>query len=190
MNMIVRRVFATAALTIAVAFMVCGAAAADSMGQSENAVDRPGGDYHSYNSGGLSQCSTSCGTIARCKAYTYVPSTGICWLKETVPPRIANGCCTSGVKVMGAMEMGTDRPGADIRPGFDVATVSSCERSCRLDATCKAYTFVKPGIQAASARCWLKHTTPARVANSCCVSGVRIANPPARRDSLPATRID
>lgn len=190
MNRIVRRIAATAALAMAAIFLVCGAAAADSMGQSENAVDRPGSDYHSYNSGGLSQCSTSCGTIDRCKAYTYVPSTGICWLKETVPPRIANGCCTSGVKMMGAMEMGIDRPGSDIGPGFDVATASSCERSCRLDAACKAYTFVKPGIQGPGAKCWLKTARPAKVPNSCCVSGERIAGPATRRPDLPATRID
>ncbi|MGE0668751.1 MAG: PAN domain-containing protein [Sphingomonadales bacterium] len=189
MSSIVRRIAATAALAFAAVFMVCGAADADSMGQSENGFDRPGGDYHSYASGGLSQCSTSCGTIARCKAYTYVPSTGVCWLKETVPSRVASNCCTSGVKMMGAMEMGFDRPGSDIRPGFDVTTSSSCERSCRLDASCKAYTFVKPGIQGASAKCWLKHAKPARVANSCCVSGVRIFGQPPRR-SPPATRID
>ncbi len=70
MTTIFRRVAATAAIAMAAIFMVSGAAVADSMGQSENAVDRPGGDYHSYQSGGLSQCSTSCGTIARCKAYT------------------------------------------------------------------------------------------------------------------------
>lgn len=190
MTTIFRRVAATAAIAMAAIFMVSGAAVADSMGQSENAVDRPGGDYHSYQSGGLSQCSTSCGTIARCKAYTYVPSTGVCWLKETVPPRIASGCCTSGVKMMGAMEMGVDRPGSDIRPGFDVATSSSCERSCRLDGACKAYTFVKPGIQGPSAKCWLKHAKPAKVANACCVSGVRIVDQPPRRTNSPATVID
>jgi hypothetical protein len=157
-------------------------AAASPMGQTEHAVDRPGGDYHSYQSGGVSQCSTSCGTVARCRAFTYVPSTGVCWMKDRVPPPVASACCQSGVKVMGAMEMGTDRPGADIRPGFEARTSSECERACRLDAQCLAYTFVKPGVQGPAAKCWLKNARPARVANPCCVSGVRL--PPVRR--LPA----
>jgi hypothetical protein len=168
---------------------MAGAAAADPMGQSEPSVDRPGGDYHSYKSDNLSQCATSCATVAQCRAYTYVPATGICWMKNIVPQRFANNCCTSGIKIMGAMEMGTDRPGSDLRPGFDVATPSSCERACRQDGNCRAYTFVKPGVQGPGARCWLKSTAPARVANSCCVSGVRLVNP-ARRQDLPATRID
>jgi hypothetical protein len=53
---------------------------ANPMGTQENFYDRPGGDYHHYQAGHSSQCATSCATIAKCRAYTYVRSTGVCWL--------------------------------------------------------------------------------------------------------------
>lgn len=48
---------------------------------------------------------------------------------ETVPPRVANNCCQSGAKVMGAMEIGFDWPGSDIKPGFDVTKPNSWDRT-------------------------------------------------------------
>jgi hypothetical protein len=149
-------------------------AIANPMSQTENFFDRPSGDYHSYSSGSFAQCATSCATVAKCRAYTFVISTGICWMKDSVPNRVANNCCISGVKVMGAMEAGFDRPGSDIRPGFDTSSPDSCENACRLDSACRAYTFVKPNIQGPSAKCWLKNARPNKVGNSCCVSGVRL----------------
>jgi hypothetical protein len=151
---------------------------ANPMGTQENFYDRPGGDYHHYQAGHSSQCATSCATIAKCRAYTYVRSTGVCWLKDRVPPRQPSNCCISGVKVMSTQEIGFDRPGSDLKPGFDVATSSQCEGYCKSDPNCRAYTFVKSGIQGSSAKCWLKHRKPAKVSNSCCISGTRL---PARR---------
>jgi hypothetical protein len=74
------------------------------------------------------------------------------------------------------VEMNIDRPGGDYR-NFDLSTASheSCRVACRGDARCKAYTYVKPGVQGPKARCWLKDTIPASRANDCCVSGVRTA---------------
>jgi hypothetical protein len=74
------------------------------------------------------------------------------------------------------IEMNTDRPGSDYR-NFDLSTGSheSCRVACRGDARCKAYTYVKPGVQGPKARCYLKDAIPESRANDCCVSGVRTA---------------
>lgn len=67
-------------------------------------VDRPGGDYHSFD---LSKaepnaCRSSCSGDGRCVAWTYVKPNiqgpnARCWLKDVVPKPIAASCCHSGV---------------------------------------------------------------------------------------------
>jgi hypothetical protein len=73
-----------------------------------------------------------------------------------------------------AWEDNTDRPGMDYK-NFDLtaADPSLCENACKGEATCKAWTYVKPGIQARAARCWLKNDVPAPKNNQCCVSGIK-----------------
>jgi hypothetical protein len=152
-----------------------GLAAANPMAQSENFVDRPSGDYFSYQaSGGASECSSACATDARCRSYSFVVTSRMCFKKDRVPAALANNCCVSGVKLMGAMELSTDRPGSDIRLGFDSFSPDSCETACRNELACQAYTWVKAGIQGPTAKCWLKNTRPAKVSGNCCVSGVRL----------------
>jgi hypothetical protein len=70
-------------------------------------------------------------------------------------------------------EWNTDRPGMNIR-NFDLSAADPklCEDACNSNPNCKAYTYVKPGVQGANARCWLKSGVPSPVKNSCCVSGV------------------
>lgn len=71
------------------------------------------------------------------------------------------------------VEANFDRPGGDYR-NFDLATASPnvCRAACESDAKCKTYSYVKPGVQGAQARCWLKDRIPAIQKNDCCVSGV------------------
>jgi hypothetical protein len=71
-------------------------------------------------------------------------------------------------------EYGTDRPGLD-RYNFDMAQPEprDCQSVCLIDQTCRAWTFVRPGVQGAQARCWLKSAAPAAQNNFCCVSGVK-----------------
>jgi hypothetical protein len=66
----------------------------------------------------------------------------------------------------------TDRPGNDFRKLSLRGNAQDCLKLCNRERECRAWTFVKPGIQGASARCWLKNVIPAAVANSCCTSGV------------------
>ena len=72
------------------------------------------------------------------------------------------------------VEYDTDRPGSDYR-GFDLpeANFELCRRACADDANCKAYTYVKPGVQGANARCYLKSPAPAGQKRNCCISGTK-----------------
>jgi hypothetical protein len=77
------------------------------------------------------------------------------------------------------MEGNTDRPGLDYR-SFDLpaADPKLCQDACAGEANCKAFTYVRPGVQGPSARCWLKSSVPNPVSNNCCVSGVKPPPPP------------
>ncbi|MES1206815.1 MAG: PAN domain-containing protein [Pseudomonadota bacterium] len=171
-------------------------------------VDRPGSDYRSFDLPAPQPeiCQNQCYAEAPCVAFTYV-NPGVqgpnarCWLKNSVPPPNPNGCCISGVKVGAppppppapppppppapmpqAFEPGINRPGMDYR-NFELvrADPNICWNECQREPRCAAYTYVNPGVQGASARCWLKDAVPNARPDSCCVSGVKggAAAPPA-----------
>jgi hypothetical protein len=79
----------------------------------------------------------------------------------------------SAVPLYCAVALDVDRPGGDYR-NFDLSAPShdACLAACIGDTKCKAYTYVKPGMQGASAHCWLKDSRPYASANGCCVSGI------------------
>jgi PAN domain len=71
-------------------------------------------------------------------------------------------------------QAGFDRPGGDytnfvVRNGDPEA----CSDRCDHDARCKSWSFSYPTPRGHRAICWLKSDVPARVENTCCVSGVR-----------------
>ncbi len=70
------------------------------------------------------------------------------------------------------LEQNSNRPGHDYR-NFDlsVAQPEACRDACAEDARCRAYTYVKPGVQGGSARCWLKDQVPPAEPAPCCASG-------------------
>ncbi len=70
-------------------------------------------------------------------------------------------------------EVDIDRPGGDYR-NFDLPQPSFelCRDACAGEPQCMAYTYVKPGVQGPSARCWLKSSVPNPVSKKCSVSGV------------------
>src|SRR6185369_134154 len=74
----------------------------------------------------------------------------------------------------GTLEYDTNRAGSDYR-NFEQAQADPaiCRNECANESTCKAFTYVKPGVQGAKARCWLKSDVPNASANSCCVSGIK-----------------
>jgi PAN domain len=71
------------------------------------------------------------------------------------------------------IESNTNRPGNDIHDGLDVRNSDECWDACTNERRCLAWTYVNPGIQARSGRCWLKDKVPARVTDRCCTSGTK-----------------
>ena len=66
-----------------------------------------------------------------------------------------------------------NRPGGDFA-NFDLPQPypRTCEIACTQKTQCRAWTYVRPGVQGAKARCWLKDSVPFPVEDACCVSGV------------------
>ncbi len=71
----------------------------------------------------------------------------------------------------GLVQRNTDRPGRDYKR-LEESGARNCQVSCYKDGSCKAWTYVNPGLQGPSGICWLKNATPGPVANSCCTSGL------------------
>jgi hypothetical protein len=72
------------------------------------------------------------------------------------------------------LELNSNRPGHDYRD-FDLreARPELCRDHCAEDRACRAFTYVKPGIQGEYARCWLKDSVPPAEHAPCCASGVK-----------------
>jgi hypothetical protein len=71
------------------------------------------------------------------------------------------------------VEKNTDRWGSDYRRiEMDKPQANVCRKTCQDEAQCKAYTYVKPGVQhPTKAICYLKHSKPPKTTNNCCESG-------------------
>ena len=83
------------------------------------------------------------------------------------------------------LEADTNRAGSDYRDFEIQADPRYCASACANDSTCRAYTYVKPGIQGVNAHCWLKNEVPNASANGCCVSGVKSGG-----ESTPALEVN
>ena len=77
----------------------------------------------------------------------------------------------------GQFEWMIDRPGGDYRrfavSGQPAAGAVSCSASCLSEQQCKAWTYVRRGIQGSSAQCWLKNSIPNPRPMAGVVSGVK-----------------
>lgn len=102
---------------------------------------------------------------------------------------LALGCTVHGGPVYSsasgsaAFEVDVERPGSDYR-SFDLATPrpEACRDTCLIEPQCVAFTYVNPGAQGPTARCWLKSAAPPATPNPCCVSGVK--TPPASASAV------
>ncbi len=178
-------------------------------------TDRPGANLRvlDLDKADPQLCAEICQANQQCRSYTYVKP-GVqgpkarCWLKSGVPAAKQNKCCVSGVKATqsgGAppaqvpvvegrpkatgpmtVEQDTDRPGANLRVlDLDKADPQLCAEVCQANPQCRAYTYVKPGVQGPKARCWLKSSVPAAKPNRCCVSGVKTAGSAPGQPTVP-----
>ena len=72
----------------------------------------------------------------------------------------------------GRVELNTNRYGNDLM-GFETAGGwLDCLRACGNEPRCRAWTYVRPGIQGTAAHCWLKDGVPAASPDANCVSQV------------------
>ena len=134
--------------------------------------DRPGGDYQSSPvvSGDPADCALLCERDRRCRAWTFsyptdITAGAVCWLKNSVPPRLADNCCVSGVRGAGvveprngAVETSIDRFGGDYK-SFDLKRGEDdevCKAACTADNKCRAWTYARPGYAGREAHCFLK----------------------------------
>lgn len=131
----------------------------------ESGLDRPGHDITSVvlNSAEPSTCAKLCADHKNCKVYTYVNpgvqgSKATCYLKHTIPKPVKNACCTSGVKKSAlkivVLEPGLDRPGSNCKDRtIPIDEAGVCQTVCSADSKCKAFTYVKPGLQGPLVKC-------------------------------------
>ncbi len=155
---------------------------------AQTGFDRRGSDYTSFpiRTGDPAFCAARCERDGRCRAWSFsYPRTenalAVCWLKNRVPPRVEDKCCVSGVRGAGVVEprigeteFSIDRWGGDYR-FFDTAADAAgaaCKAACEGEQRCRAWSYVRPGYIAPSARCYLKDKIPRPRPRPCCNSGV------------------
>ena len=158
------------ACLMTLAFVAAATARESAFAQAN--FDRPGGDYMSLvvPSGDPAECALLCERDRRCRAWTFAyPSdasrNAVCWLKSSVPPRVADDCCVSGVRGAGvveprnnAVETSIDRYGGDYR-SFELKRGDGdeiCKAACAADNRCRAWTFARAGYIGKDAHCFLK----------------------------------
>jgi PAN domain len=71
-----------------------------------------------------------------------------------------------------SFERNIDRPGSDFR-NTESPGANDCSFACQMENQCRAWTFVRPGVQGPSGRCFLKNSVPQARGDSCCTSGAR-----------------
>jgi len=165
----------------------------------ENNTDRPGWDYRRFELSvrNPEACQNTCKADGnRCRAWTYVRpavhgAKPVCYLKTAQPDAKPSACCISGInkkivrlgkippsspgEVLGeGMENDTNRQGSDIhRMELQQASPGICQTRCERFGQCKAWTYVRPGVQAPKAVCYLKNAAPDPAPNKCCISGAK-----------------
>jgi hypothetical protein len=154
---------------VALACLAAVTAASPSFAQN---FDRPGGDYMSalIPSADPADCALLCERDRRCRAWSFnypndTTPHALCWLKNTVPPLVADDCCVSGVRGAGvvetrnrSVETSIDRAGGDYR-SFEMKSSEgeeACRAACTADNKCRAWTYARPSYVGKAAHCFLK----------------------------------
>jgi hypothetical protein len=83
------------------------------------------------------------------------------------------------------MRANIDRPGSDISNIVLPSPIPEiCQQQCADNASCRAWTYVNPGVQGPQARCYLKGSMPLETGNNCCTSGIKVDLHPTNMHSL------
>ena len=159
--------------TLAVVTLAAVAAVATvGVARAQANFDRPGGDYlrAPVPSGDPEDCALMCERDRRCRAWSFnypndAAGGAVCWLKSSVPARVQDDCCVTGVRGAGVVEprgkgieTSIDRFGGDYR-NFELKPDEgdeACKAACIADNKCRAWTFARPGYVGKAAHCFLK----------------------------------
>jgi hypothetical protein len=153
------------------------------IGSVLRAIDMPQGDP--------AACQAACRGEAGCAAWTYLHppnQAGRCLLKAVIPEPRTSGCCTSGIERLPLPELREPPPipagvinaqaGVDLFGGEyrnytgPQATPEACQKSCKSETQCLAWTYVRPTVMGPDARCFLKDKPSTLVHSTCCISAV------------------
>jgi hypothetical protein len=194
-----------AAITLS-GLVTIGPAGAEVEREMANGINIPGGDIASFalQDPDPAFCRQACDQNAQCRAWTFVKpgvqgSQAMCWIKGTIgggqvdPNTIsgikpnAGGPVPGGARVASSMSLGINLPGSDLTslvlPRSDPAL---CQAACDANGQCRAWSFVKPGVQGPQATCWLKTVAPRAVSDDNVISGLRLVALPAAPAPSPA----
>ncbi len=153
----------------------------------------PGGDFLSIDmaTSNPTACKAACDKDPRCKCWTLVKpespgGMGYCWLKDSIPPLVAEDCCVSGLKGASSgagaaatssrynLEENINRYGEDYRDFLPSrADPEVCAEACSKESRCRAWTWVRDTLEGPNGHCWLKNPAPPQSPDDCCVSGLK-----------------
>jgi hypothetical protein len=100
-----------------------------------------------------------------------IRNTNILWTSVEAQPYQTLDCANHPESKTNVIN-GYDRPGSDYT-SFQLAEPrwAWCANECAADVNCRSYAYVRPGVQAPNAVCWLKDGVPATVRNWDVISG-------------------
>jgi hypothetical protein len=142
----------------------------------EVGVDRVGSDLSGpVAAGSAAECADRCYGDRMCRAFSFVPAAGQCWLKYAVPPPSPNGGVISGIR-HGA-EFESVRPGGSVLRTQEISTTdyAVCQTDCDNDPSCLSWNMMT-GIGEQKRECVLMSNIPApdrRIGITTGVSGRR-----------------
>lgn len=137
------------------------AAAWDAEGLERNA-NRGGADYRSLSTTSAASCASICrGESNLCRAFTYVPSSATCWLKNATPSLTPSEGLVSGINrgyYGPAFEQNYNRPGGDYTSFRYSGGDDVCARRCEEEDRCQAFSLVT--LSTGERECYLKDQRP------------------------------
>ena len=143
-------------------------------------MQRPGGDYTSFQATDAAGCARKCEVSNRCQAFDFHKSDRSCWLKDRVYQSRPYQGVVSGAKISkknpgksrsSATEMvlssNTHRPGGDYTR-FHAPNEHVCAENCSKDPNCVAFDFTM-----SDSMCYMKNWEPPSSPYHGVISGVK-----------------
>jgi hypothetical protein len=134
-------------------------------GGLEFGIDRGGNDITLVTVSSANACKTTCTKNVDCRAFSFSPSSGGCWLKRGVMTPSFSADRVSGIP--DRFVAGFDTPGNDLS-NFPSTKADECANACAMNPSCNAFT-----LNLGNNFCYLKSAVGTWSANANCTSGVR-----------------